>query len=418
MLKTLIKGLFLTRILLYIVFFSNFELRAKGEFKLKIAIPKEIAESETRVSVVPSMVANLKKKNHEVLVESGAGVKASFTDMEYRDSGASIVGDPAELYSSADIVLKFQMPDMNSEIGQHELDLLGEGSAIASSFLPLSHPELVRKLLERRITCFAMEHLPRISRAQSMDVLSSMSTVAGYKAVLITANHLGKFFPLLMTAAGTIPPANVLILGAGVAGLQAIATARRLGAKVEAFDPRPAVREQVESLGVFFVEMPLPEDVETAGGYAKEQSEEFLRQEREVIAARLPKVDAVITTAQVLGKPSPLLMTEEMVQMMKPRSVIVDLAAAEGGNCELTVANKVVEKHNVAIYGAVNLARTVPIHASEMHSKNMVNLFSHLYQSEDGKLDFTDEITKNVCITHQGEIVSEVVRKSLTQESY
>ncbi|MDQ7054332.1 MAG: hypothetical protein Q9P14_16120 [candidate division KSB1 bacterium] len=238
-------------------------------------------------------------------------------------------------------------------------------------------------------------------------------TVAGYKAVLMAAAQLGKFFPLLMTAAGTIPPANVLVLGAGVAGLQAIATAKRLGARVEAFDPRPAVREQVQSLGAQFIEMELPEDVETAGGYAKEQSEEFLRKEQEAIAARLAKTDVVITTAQIFGKRAPILITEDMVKMLRPGAIIIDLAAEQGGNCELTEAGKTVEKHGVTILGTVNLPATVPVHASQMYSKNITNLFRHLYQAEDGKLDFDDEITKSACVTHQGEIVNEFVKNAL-----
>ncbi|MFQ5753590.1 MAG: Re/Si-specific NAD(P)(+) transhydrogenase subunit alpha [bacterium] len=383
---------------------------------MKIGIPKEISDKETRVAVVPSMIPLLKKRQHEVYVETSAGVKASFLDSQFQDAGAILVNGPRQIYSEVDVVLKFQAPQVNPTIGKHELELLKEGAAIISSFLPLAQPKVIKTLLKRRITSFSMEYLPRITRAQSMDVLSSMSTVAGYKAVLVAANHLGKFFPLLMTAAGTIPPASVLILGAGVAGLQAIATARRLGAKVEAFDPRPVVKEQVESLGAQFIAMELPEDVETAGGYAKEQSEDFLNKEREAISTRLPKVDVVISTAQIIGKPSPLLITEDMVKMMKSGSVIVDLAAAEGGNCALTEANKVVEKFGVTIYGAVNLAKTLPIHASEMHSKNMLNLFFHLYPSSESNLDFSDDITKNVCITHNGEIINETVRTSLKQE--
>jgi NAD(P) transhydrogenase subunit alpha len=379
---------------------------------LKIGIPKEIQEGETRVAVVPSMVSILQKGQHEIYVESGAGIRASFSDAEYKEAGANIVKNPTELYPVVDVVLKFQAPQKNTTLRQHELELLKEGAAIVSSLPPMIHAEVMDILLERRLTSFAMEYLPRITKAQSMDVLSSMSTVAGYKAVLVAAYYLGKFFPLLMTAAGTVPAATVLVLGAGVAGLQATATAKRLGAKVEAFDPRPAVREQVESLGAHFVEMEISEDVETAGGYAKEQSEEFLNKEREVISSRLPKADAVITTAQVFGKPSPLLITEEMVKMMRPGSVIVDLAVAEGGNCELSKANEIVEKFGVQIYGAVNLARTVPVHASQMHSKNIVNFFQHIFQGSDGVLDFNDEITKSTCITHNGEIVHEMVRKS------
>ena len=247
-----------------------------------------------------------------------------------------------------------------------------------------------------------------------MDALSSMATIAGYKAVLIAADHLGKIFPLLMTAAGTIPPANVFVLGAGVAGLQAIATARRLGAKVEAFDPRPAVEEQVKSLGAQFVEMELPEeDVETEGGYAKAQSEAFLKKEQEAIAARLPKVDVVITTAQIFGKKAPVLITEEMVQMMPAGGVIIDLAAEQGGNCELTRAGETVQKYGITIYGAVNLPATVPVHASLMYSKNITNLFKQIFQEEN--MDFEDEITKGACITHQGKVVNDLVRAALEE---
>ncbi|MFQ5863765.1 MAG: Re/Si-specific NAD(P)(+) transhydrogenase subunit alpha [bacterium] len=383
---------------------------------MKIGIPKEIQEGETRVAVVPSMVPILRKDEHEVLVETGAGLNASFSDAQYAEAGATITKDPEQLFGTVDIVIKFQAPQMNANLRKHEVELMRKGAALISSLPPMTLSQVIDILLERRITSFGMEYLPRITKAQNMDVMSSMSTVAGYKAVLVAAYHLGKLFPLLMTAAGTIPPANVLILGAGVAGLQAIATAKRLGAKVEAFDPRPAVREQVESIGAQFIEMELPEKVETAGGYAKEQPEEFLKREREVISSRLPRVDAVITTAQVFGKPSPLLITEEMVKMMKPDSVIVDLAVAEGGNCALSKANQVVQKYGVLIYGAVNLARTVPVHASQMHSKNVINLFRHLYQRSNGSIDFDDEITKGTCITHNGEIVNELVQKSFEKE--
>ncbi|MFQ5709064.1 MAG: Re/Si-specific NAD(P)(+) transhydrogenase subunit alpha [bacterium] len=384
---------------------------------MKIGIPREIQHDETRVAVVPSMVPLLKKDQHEVFVETGAGSKAFFEDAEYEAAGATIVRNPAELYAGVDAVLKFQAPRENTALRKHEIDLLKEGAVLICSLPPMIHSQVVPRLLKRRITSFAMEYLPRITKAQSMDILSSMSTVAGYKAVLVAADHLGKFFPLLMTAAGTIPPATVFVLGAGVAGLQAIATAKRLGARVEAFDPRPVVKEQVESLGAQFVEMELPEEVETAGGYAKEQSEEFLKKELEAISARLPKVDALITTAQIFGKPSPLLVTEEMVKTMKPGSVIVDLAVAEGGNCALSEANKVVEKYGVTIFGAVNLARTVPIHASQMHSKNIINLFKQIFSGTGSGLDFEDEITKGTCITHNGEIVNEMVRISLNKEN-
>lgn len=373
-------------------------------------------DRETRVAVVPSMIPLLTKEQHEVFVESGAGVRASFSDAHYEDYGATIIKEAQELYQKVDLVIKFQAPQENSALGKHEVRMMKKGATLISSLPPITHSKIIKLLLEHRITSFAMEYIPRITKAQSMDVLSSMSTVAGYKAVLVAAHHLGKFFPLLITAAGTIPPVTVLVLGAGVAGLQAIATAKRLGAKVEAFDPRPAVREQVNSLGAKFVEMELPEDVETAGGYAKEQSDAFLQKEREAIAARLPKVDAVITTAQIFGKPSPLLITEEMVKLMQTGSVIVDLAVAEGGNCELSKPNEAVEKYGVTVFGAVNIARTVPVHASQMHSKNVTTLFKHLFKAPEHELDFDDEITRSACITHNGEILNEAVRKSLAME--
>lgn len=380
---------------------------------MKLGIPREVLDGEKRVAVVPSMIALLKKSKHEVFVETGAGVQASFADREYQDAGATICKDWRELYQACNVVLKFQPPRLHPQAGVHEAELLTEGTALISFMEPHLYPEAVRKLAARKITGFAMDYVPRITRAQTMDALSSISTIIGYKAVLVAAYHLGKLFPLMMTAAGTIPPANVMILGAGVAGLQAIATARRLGAKVEAFDPRPAVKEQVKSLGANFIEMEITENVETKGGYAKEQSEAFLLKEREVIAARLPKMDVVITTAQVFGKRAPLLMTEDMVKLMRPGSVIVDLAADQGGNCALSVPNEIVVKHNVTVIGVVNLANTLPVHASQMYSKNLTNLFLHLYQSPDGKLDFNDEITKGACLTHQGEIVNEAVKKAL-----
>jgi len=370
-----------------------------------------VLEGETRVAVVPSMISLLKKNKHEVVIETGAGVHASFADREYQGAGATIVKDSRELYRASEVVLKFQPPRLHPQAGVHEAELLSEGAALICFMEPHLYPEAVRKLAARKITGFAMDYVPRITRAQTMDALSSISTIIGYKAVLVAAYHLGKFFPLLMTAAGTIPPANVMILGAGVAGLQAIATARRLGAKVEAFDPRPAVKEQVKSLGAQFIDMEISEDVETKGGYAKEQSDAFLLKEREVIAARLPKMDVVITTAQVFGKRAPLLVTEDLVKLLRPGSVIVDLAADQGGNCALSEPGKIVLKHEVTIIGVVNLANTLPVHASQMYSKNITNLFLHLYKSPDGKLDFTDEITKGTCLTHQGEIVNAAVKK-------
>jgi len=382
---------------------------------LKIGIPNEISADETRVAIIPDMVANLIKDGRHIFVESGAGLKASFSDEMFKKNGAEIVSDSKSLFKKSELVVKFQAPRKNETVGKHEIEMMNDGGMLICSLPPLAHAELIPMLNDKKNTCFAMEYIPRITRAQSMDVLSSMATVAGYKAVLLAAHHLGRFFPLLMTAAGTIPPATVLVLGAGVAGLQAIATAKRLGARVEAFDPRPAVKEQVESLGAHFVEMEMPEDAETAGGYAKEQSEAFLEKEREAIAAKLTKTDALISTAQIFGKEAPLLVTTEMVKMMKPGSVVIDLAAAEGGNCELSEPNKTLVKHDVTIYGAVNLAKLLPVHASQMHSKNVITLIKHLFQN-DG-LDFEDEITKGTCITHNGEIINEMVKKKFNEES-
>lgn len=373
---------------------------------MKVGVPKEIRTGETRVALVPAMVSTITKMGHEVLVEKGAGLHSSFSDEAYQQAGATIVPDAASLYQQADVILKVQAPTVD------EVKMMKEGAIYIGYLSPLTNLDVVQILAERKIVSFAMEFVPRISRAQSMDALSAMATVAGYKAVLIAANMVGKMFPLLMTAAGTIPPANVLVLGAGVAGLQAIATARRLGARVEAFDPRPAVREQVQSLGATFIEMELPEeDVETEGGYAKEQSEAFLKKEQEAIAARLPKTDVVVTTAQIFGKRAPILITEEMVQLMPQGSVIIDLAAEQGGNCALTEAGQTVEKHGVKIYGAVNLPATIPVHASQMYSKTISNLFKQLFKEET--MNFEDEITLKSCVTRDGQVVNELVAQAL-----
>ena len=378
---------------------------------MKIGIPKETVAGETRVALIPSMVGSLTKKGHEVLVETGAGMAASFPDEAYTAAGATIIAETKALYDAAEIIIKVQPPQAD----KGEAELIGEGKTFIGYMAPFYNADLVNSFAKRNVTAFSMEFIPRITRAQSMDTLSSMATISGYKAVLMAANHLGKIFPLLMTAAGTITPANVLILRAGVAGLQAIATAKRLGARVSAFDPRPAVREQVESLGATFVEMELPEeDVETKGGYAKQQSDQFLLKEQEAIGARLGKIDAVITTAQIFGKTAPVLITTEMVKKMNPGSVIVDLAAEHGGNCELTEAGKTVVKENVTIIGAVNLPATIPVHSSQMYSKNVINLFNNLYQAEDNALDWEDEITKGACITRDGAIANQMVKDRLS----
>jgi NAD(P) transhydrogenase subunit alpha len=284
------------------------------------------------------------------------------------------------------------------------------GATIFSFLTPTQDRRIVEKLVERRLTGFAMELIPRLSRAQSMDALTSLGTVMGYRAAIVASGLLGKFFPLLMTPGGTIQPANVLVIGAGVAGLQAIATCKRLGARVEAFDTRPAVREQVESLGARFVEMELPKNIETKYGYAKEASPEFLAKEMEVIAGRLPRTDIVITAALVYGRKAPRLVTASMVMMMQPGSVIVDLAAEQGGNCELSEAGKTVEKHGVVIYGARDLPSQLPLHTSLLYSRNVVNAFHNLYSAEDDTVDLSDEINANALATYKGEVVSELVK--------
>ena len=380
---------------------------------MKIGIPKEVVKGETRVAFVPASIAQVKKKGHEVIVESGAGLGSMFADELYEKAGATIVKSAQDVYAAADIIFKVQAPIIHPLTGKNEAEMVREGTAYVGYLAPFTNAAAIRILASRKVTSFGMEFIPRITRAQSMDSLSSMATLAGYKAVMIAASNLPRIFPLLMTAAGTITPATVVVLGAGVAGLQAIATAKRLGAKVEAFDPRAVVKEQIESLGATFIPMENIEDVSTAGGYAKEQSDVFLRKEQEAIASRLHKADVVITTAQIFGKKAPILITEEMVKHMPPGSIIVDLAAEQGGNCELTRVNEVVLKHGVTIHGVSNLPASIPVNASQMYTKNLVTLFLHLYADPAKGLDFEDEIVKGACLTHGGEVKNEMVKKLL-----
>jgi len=376
-----------------------------------IGIPREVAPGETRVAMVPGLLGTLVRDKHTILVEKGAGERASFPDDAYRKAGAEIVS-PADLYAKANVVLKV-LPPAETIGGKMEADLIAEKATYIGFFPPLVRKEVLESFLRRRVTSFSMEYIPRITRAQGMDALSSMATVAGYKAVLLSTEHLGKMFPLLMTAAGTVPPAGVMVIGAGVAGLQAIATAKRLGARVEAYDVRAVAKEQVKSLGAGFIEVEYEEKAEAAGGYAKEQSEEFIRKQREALGAHLPKTHVVISTAQVFGKRAPVILTAQMVGLMQPGSVIVDLAAEQGGNCELTVAGKVVEHHGVKIVGAVNLPAAIPTDASMMYAKNVLNLFRHLYPKPDATPDFEDEVTKGACITRDGQLVHEALRNSM-----
>jgi H+-translocating NAD(P) transhydrogenase subunit alpha len=374
---------------------------------VKIGILKETEQGETRVALIPANVSALIRDKHDVFVESGAGLGAAHSDDEFAKAGAVILPTAQAVYDQSNAVFKVR-PATPQEAG-----MMKEGSTYVGFLAPLSNAATIDAFCKRRITAFSVEYVPRITRAQSMDALSSMATVAGYKAVLLATEKLGKMFPLMMTAAGTVPAATALILGAGVAGLQAIATAKRLGAKVEAFDPRPAVKEQVKSLGATFIEMEITENLETAGGYAKEASEIFLQKEREAISTRLPRVHVLISTAQIFGKRAPVLITADMVKLMHPGAVIVDLAAEQGGNCELTEPGKTVVKHGVIIIGAVNLPATIPIDASLMYSKNLINLFKHLYPAPDASPDFTDEIVRGACITRNGEIVNETVRAGI-----
>ncbi|MCH8936284.1 MAG: Re/Si-specific NAD(P)(+) transhydrogenase subunit alpha [Gemmatimonadetes bacterium] len=381
---------------------------------MNIAIPKETMNGERRVALVPDMAKRLTGKGITVRLEQGAGEQAGYPDDRYVEVGAEVVSDTASLWGGADVVLKIHMPGESGGTdgggGRHEVDMLREGAVLVGLLYPLTNGDAVERMVRHKVTSFSLDQLPRITRAQSMDVLSSMSTVAGYKAVLLAAAAVGKFFPMLVTAAGTIAPSKALVLGAGVAGLQAIATARRLGAVVQAFDVRPAVKEQVESLGAKFLEIETVEEAETAGGYAKELSEEQSRRNREVIHAAAVRADVVITTALIPGKPAPLLIGGETVRDMKPGSVIVDLAAEAGGNCALTKAGEEVTVHGVRILGPVNLPSTMPHDASRMYSKNITTFLDLLLEEGNLKLDFEDEITSATCITHEGAIRHEGTR--------
>lgn len=368
---------------------------------MRIAVPKEITPRETRVGLVPETVARLVKAGQEVVVETGAGEAAGFPDDAYRTAGASIAPSAPSTYAGSDMIAKVREPIENASVGKHEADLVPEGSTFISFLGRDKTSAAVTKLAARKVTAFSMEMIPRTSRAQSMDALSSMGTVAGYKAALWGAGALGKFYPLMMTAAGTIAPANVFVLGAGVAGLKAIATSRALGAVVEAYDVRPAVREEVMSLGGKFVQLELAEkDVVAAGGYAKELSAEDQQRVKDLLATHVAKSDVVITTAAIPGRKAPVMVTEAMVKSMKPGSVIVDLAAETGGNCEITVAGETVIKHGVTIMGPLNVPGSLPLHASQMYSRNMHSLLK-LMINKEGKLnlDFEDDIIRDACIT-------------------
>ncbi|MFL0606218.1 Re/Si-specific NAD(P)(+) transhydrogenase subunit alpha [Cylindrospermopsis raciborskii] len=379
---------------------------------MKIAVAKEIEVSERRVSLVPDMVAKLVKQGLEISVETGAGEKAYFSDGDYEAAGAKIITDAAVLWGEADILLKVS-PPQEREDGREEIDLLKPGAVLLSFLNPLGNPEVARKLAQRQITALSMELIPRTTRAQSMDALSSQASIAGYKTVLLAAAALPKYFPMLTTAAGTIAPAKVFIMGAGVAGLQAIATARRLGALVEAFDIRPAVKEEVQSLGAKFVEIKLTEETTAAGGYAKEISEDSKKRTQEVVAEHVKHSDIVITTAQVPGRKAPILVTEDMVKGMKPGSVIVDLAAEQGGNCACTAPGKDIVYHGVTIIGPINLPSSMPVHASQLYAKNVTALMQLVVKDKALNINFADDIVDAACITHNGEIRNQRIKDAL-----
>ena len=378
-----------------------------------IGVPREIASGERRVALVPEVVSLLTKAGHRVVVERGAGLRAGFTDEAYRAAGCDLADSADEIYSAAQMILKVQRPARN-EAGKAELDEMTDGSVLIGLLQPSGDPALFQQLAGRRIIACSMELVPRTTRAQMMDALSSQSTVAGYKAVLLAANALQKFFPMLMTAAGTVRPARVLVIGAGVAGLQAIATARRIGAVVEAFDTRPVVKEQVQSLGATFVELDLhAEEAQDAGGYARELSKDHIAREKELIHKRAVQADVIITTALIPGKPAPMLVDAETVAEMRPGSVIVDLAGEQGGNCELSVPGETVVRNDVTIIAPLHISSDLAYHASQMYSKNVAALVTLLAPKGELNLNFGDDIISAVCVTADGEIRHAPTRQRL-----
>ena len=383
---------------------------------LTIAVLKDTAPGEQRVALVPESVKKLTKMGAKILVQEGTGIEAGFTQKDYEDSGATIVSNYDQLMQEGNIFLKAQLVCLSDDENLKLIDPLPEKSVIVGFMNPFKYIDNVEKLAVKGVTSLAMELVPRISRAQRMDALSAMSSAAGYKAVVMAAASLNKFFPLMMTAAGTISPAKVLIIGAGVAGLQAIATAKRLGAKVTVFDTRPVVKEQVESLGAEFISLETTEEAETAGGYAAEQSEDFYRHEQNIIAAHLTTTDVVIATAQIFGKRAPLLITEEMVASMRSGSVIVDLAAEAGGNCELTVAGKIVERYGISIHGETDLPGSLSYHASEMYSRNVTALLGEMIKDGELVIDPEDDVVGGTLLTHEGKIMNEHVRNLLDRK--
>jgi len=377
-----------------------------------VGVVRESYPGERRVALVPTVIPHLAKAGLEVVIEAGAGVQAGFPDAEYAAKGAKILTNRAEVFRAADVVVQVLCYGSNDQTGKADVPFLRRGQVLIGFLRPLGSLETIREIAATGVTSFSIEFMPRTTRAQSMDALSSMGTICGYKAVLIAAGELPKIFPMLTTAAGTITPARVLVIGAGVAGLQAIATARRLGAVVSAYDLRPAAKEQVQSLGGRFVELPIEaKDAQDAGGYAKAQDEDFYRRQRELLGKVVANNDVVITAAVVPGKKSPVLVTREMVAGMAPGSVIVDLAAERGGNCEFTQAGKVIVEHGVTIVGLFNLATAVPYHASQMYAKNITAFLAYMVKEGKLQLNLEDEIIQSTLVTLGGEVVNARVRE-------
>ena len=368
-----------------------------------VGVPKETAAGERRVALTPSSISRLVNGGVEVVVESGAGDESFFSDAEYQEAGATTA---PSAFESADMVVAVRKPQ--------DVSALVEGTALAAMIQPLVDHSAVRSLAEAGVTSFSLDTIPRIARAQSMDVLSSMASLAGYKAAIIAADTLGKLFPMMMAASGTTPPAKGLVLGAGVAGLQAIATARRLGAVLSGYDVRPVVREQVESLGATFLEVELDEEAEDAGGYARELSDEAHRKGQELVHSAVKDMDFVITTAAIPGRAAPKLIDANMVRDMRPGAVIVDLAAETGGNCELTKPGETVIENGVSIIGPLNLPSSMPTHASQMYARNMLNFINHIVKDGEIVIDDEDEITKGCLITHDGQVVHEATAAAMT----
>jgi len=377
-----------------------------------VGVPREEFPGERRVGLVPSVVPNLTKAGFQVLVQSGAGNEAGYPDAEYAAAGARVLADRAEVFATADVLIQVLCYGSNDRTGGADLPLFHTGKALIGFLRPFGSPQTVQEIASRGVTAFSIELMPRTTRAQSMDALSSMATIAGYKAVVLAADALPRIFPMLTTAAGTITPGRVLIIGCGVAGLQAIATARRLGAVVSAYDLRPVVKEQVQSLGARFVELDVEaKDAQDERGYARAQDESFYNRQRELLGKVVAENDVVITTAVIPGKAPPILITKEMVAAMRPGSVIVDLAAERGGNCELTSSEERVIRHGVTIIGLINVASTVPYHASQLYARNVTAFLLHLVKDGKLQLNMEDQIVRDTLVTLGGEIVNLRVRE-------